>query len=544
MLISSHDARSRVQAAAELELRKRRAALLALYTTLVVVFSREDVEKLDPETRQYRAVSPQQEEAYQSTRINLRTLFGGAKGGAKSVGGVRNAQRDIASSRGGIHLVTRQNYTDLLRTTKQTYERFFPPELVIEKTELRWRCINGWEIWFYAADISRDPRWEKLGGLEVTTIHNDEVSQQPESFYEAIPATLRREAYHLETGAPMPHYVYDTTNPVVGPHFTKKYFIDPKTRRGEDYVNELGDRIGHRFIQSLPDSNPLLEPTYIKQAFGSMTGAMLRMMRYGQWDVDQSEFVIIPSAVLHAISIEEITDRDPVGAGIDIGLGRPDLTTVWLVNRAGQMWREASLAIYDTDEQVEILTPIVARVNRNRGKVYVDASNIGLAVAKPLRRKFGATVVLVQFGDGPVPEKTGERKPVGRRYVSRRAQLYAWAREDAMAAAKAIERGQTALMLIQLVDELVEELAATFFVPYDGPFKLILKEEIIQRIGRSPDDGDGLVLCNAARRATASVSRAAGRPAPAAPASSLTPVPTAPSRSRPSTKNTLRGYRL
>jgi hypothetical protein len=485
--------------------RQRSRELREKYSQLVVVRSREEADRLDSFTRQYLAMSPQQEEAYLSTRRNLWTGFGGAKGGAKSVGGVRIAQRDITTSRGGIHLVLRRNYTDLLKTTRDSYDQYFPPDLVLTKNEDVWRCINDWEIWFYAADERKDPNLEKIGGLEVTTVHADEVSQQSVKFYQGIPATLRREAYVIQDdpSAPqvaIPHYIYATFNPTPGQHWTKKYFIAPATRRDENYVNNIGNVAGHRFIKSLPDDNPLLPPTYINVAFGTMEGAMLQMLRYGEFDVDESELQIVPRSDLNRINIDLVVDREMVAAGIDIGLGRPDPTVVYGVNAAGEIWPVDRFEEYDTMKQVTLLDPVCRQVQRAGGRVCIDAGSIGKGVADRLREIFGGTIMPVLFGSRPEPEPV-----VGKvvQFENRRAQLYWWTRLDVMQASAEIQSDSSPIIRIQVTDNLAEEADNTFYLPDTGSSKIRIepKELIKERILRSPDDFDTLVLANAARRA-------------------------------------------
>lgn len=478
--------------------RNRQDALRDKYATPVIVYSRDEVSALDSFTKKYRAISESQAEAIEAVKWNAWVLFGGAKGGAKSVGGVRIVQHYVATSRDGIALVCRRNYTDLHRTTKKSYERFFPPELILEggKTTDVWYCVNGWQIWFYAADERLDPNFEKLGGLEVTIVLPDEVSQQGENFYKAVSATMRLDAFDLVTGEPIPHFVYATANPTPGDHWTKRHFINPKTRRTKGYRNAEGQLVGHKFIQSLPDNNPLLPATYITVAFGNMDGPMLEMLRYGRWDIDISDLQIIPSATLELVTIDSVIDRVPVGAGIDVGLGRPDMTCVWCVNASGQMWRALQMAEYDTEEQTDKLDPICAAVNARGGKIYIDLGDVGKGVADKLRRRYGATVVGIWFGESAVQEDG----VMPGKYKNHRAQLYFQAREDVAGSAKMVQAGQRPILQVERCEALANELNNTFYLPTDGRLQLELKPKITARIGHSPDDADAFVLCNAARR--------------------------------------------
>lgn len=430
--------------------------------------------------------------AYASTRTHLLTLFGGAKGGSKTVTGCRIFQTDIANYSGGLFVVMRRNYTALHITTKQSFERFFPPELIVKKTTDRWHCVNDNEILFWAADRTTDRDYEKTRGLEATALFVDEASQFDDEFYQIAPSLLRRPAHvltHVREVIPdlapvLRGYVYLTSNPVPGQNYLKRHFIDPRTRKND---------ARHCFIQALPDDNECLPDGYIDLAFGNMNGPMLQMLRFGDWDVEESDFVIIPAGVIASITVSEIIDRTPIAAGIDVGLGRPDATIVYFSNRAGETWREAIIDDeYDTMKIADRLLPHCLRVQSNGGKIAIDAGAVGKGVADRLASLLEwGHLMPVNFGESAVVEDQSDAGA----FENRRAQLYWWARIDAEESAAS---GGSFRILDD--DMLTEELANTYYVPQDGKLKLEAKKLIKERIGRSPDDADAFVLCNAARR--------------------------------------------
>lgn len=440
-----------------------------------------DPSDLDDYTRRYCAWTPRGVDAYESTRGVKHTLFGGGKGGSKTVTGVRIFQTDISNYRDGVFLIMRKNYTALETTTKQSFNKFFIPDLVIEKTEQRWYCDNNNQILFHAYDRTRDKNYEKLRGLECTAVMVDEASEGDDELFEILPSLQRTSAHHIDTGEPLPHYLYYTTNPKPGKNYLKRTFIDPRTKARDGR---------HRFIKSLAKDNPFNPAGYEEEAFADMSEPLRRMLRDGDWDVDQSEFVIIPQVNLDAISVMEVSDRSPVSGGIDIGLGSPDKTVVYATNAGGQMFKYAEYSEYDTMRQVELLRPFCEAVKARGGSVFIDTSGVGKGVVDRLMELYSAsTVTGVNFGESPVPEL---RKKTTKVFQNRRAQLFWWAREDA------VEKRYR----LHLDYDLIEELENTWYEEDSVKIKIVPKDEIKRRIGRSPDSADALVLANAARRRT------------------------------------------
>jgi hypothetical protein len=502
-----------IQVAAERERRRRRQG--DALKTLRVVTDKSDTLALTKEQQQYQAVTAQGFEALQAAlrEETLYVLFGGAKGGSKTGTGVRIMQHLVAHYEKGRYAVMRKNYTDLHDTTKQSFLKMFPPEFVVRKTESVWYCANGNEIWFYAADRSLDRNYEKTRGLELSAIFVDEASQFDEAFYELLPSLLRHDAYCIATGETLSGFIYMTTNPVPGKNWLKRLFIEPQTRVADG---------SHVYIAALPDNNPLLPSRYVSRAFSTMSGAMLKMLRYGDWDVEESDFkIIIPSDLSRLFTPQKPSDAEIIALGIDIGLGKPDKTVVYAATRSGAFFVQNAFEEYDTMRQVERLYDICRAVHDRNGKVCIDAAAVGKGVADRLQQAFYSTIQPVMFGETPQNENHASASG---RYANRRAQLYFHAREliqqAAATAAERTKQGQEPEIRITNDEILYEELDNTYYNPSDGKFVIEPKEVIKKRLRRSPDHADAFVLCVSAweqvKSATewvfpSSVGRGAGR---------------------------------
>ena len=435
--------------------------------------------------QRYQAITLQGNEALTAalSEETLYILFGGAKGGSKTGTGVRILQHLVTHYEGGRYAVMRRNFTDLHVTTKQSFNKLFPRELIEHPTDAVWHCKNNNQIWFHAADRSTDSDYEKTRGLELSAIFVDETSQFDEGFYELLPSLLRHDAFSLETGETLSGFVYMTSNPVPGKNWLKRNFVDEKSRVKDGT---------HVYIAALPDNNPLLPQRYLSRAFSQMSDAMLKMLRYGNWDVEESDFKIIVPHDLELVFSEEKPDDDIIALGIDVGLGKPDETVVYAATRSGAFFVHSAFAEYDTMRQVERLYDICRVVHNRNGKVCIDAAAIGKGLADRLQQAFGSTIQPVMFDEKAQDENY---QSATAKYGNRRAQMYFHARELIQQGAVAVHAGTAAPIRIAPDEMLYEELDNTYYKPSDGKLMIEPKDNIKKRLKRSPDHADAFVLC-------------------------------------------------
>ncbi len=452
---------------------------------LHVVASEADARALSRKQQKYQAITKQGYEALQAclAEETLYVLFGGAKGGSKTGTGVRIMQHLVTHYTGGRYAVMRRNYTDLHDTTKQSFLKMFPPELIVRQTESVWYCVNGNEIWFHAADHSTDHDYQKLRGLEVTVTFVDETSQFDEPFYELLPSLLRHDAYSIATGETLSGFIYMTSNPVPGKNWLKRVFVEEKSRVKDGT---------HVYIAALPDNNPLLPQRYLSRAFSQMSDSMLKMLRYGDWNVEEADFKIIVPSDLERIFSDEKPDDDVIALGIDVGLGKPDETVVYAATRSGAFFLHSAFSEYDTMRQVERLYDICRSVHHRNGKVCIDAAAVGKGVADRLQEAFNHTIQPVMFGEKPRDE---QYQSSSNKYDNRRAQMYFHARELIQNSALAVQAGKKPEIWIAADEMLYEEFDNTYYKPTDGRLSVEAKDNIKKRLKRSPDRADAFVLC-------------------------------------------------
>lgn len=237
--------------------------------------------------------------------------------------------------------------------------------------------------------------------------------------------------------------------------------------RGEGY---------HKLISA---DNPYTPKDTIEHARKTLPEPIFNALYMAVPTDEYASYRIILTQDLRKVSVDQIMPKNPHFAGIDIGLGSPDKTVVWCANDEMQCWRERVISVYDTDKQVDELAPLVERIALLEGRVAIDRGAIGQGVSDRLANLFPGTMIPVNFGESASDKA---------RYYNRRAEMY-WTARNLI---------QTGKVKVELTDELVEEIESTFYLPENNAIKIEPKENIKDRLGRSPDDLDAFVLlCSA-----------------------------------------------
>jgi hypothetical protein len=189
-----------------------------------------------------------------------------------------------------------------------------------------------------------------------------------------------------------------------------------------------------------------------------------------------------------------VTSDDGIEVGVDIG-GGGDLTVCW--SRTGmRLERRWFIRSPDAMETTDGIAAFCADVNA--GSVKVDTTGIGWAVAGRLRQRaqtqgdpiFGMKVIPANFGSAPDDKD---------HFVNLRDELY-WQIGRGLTMDQtwdlSILTGPGQQHLLPMGEEIMSELTAVQWAPATGgKIKIEPKDNIIRRIGHSPDDADALLLC-------------------------------------------------
>lgn len=239
-----------------------------------------------------------------------------------------------------------------------------------------------------------------------------------------------------------------------------------------------------------PPGAPLLDQTWIDDLvcdFGEGSPQYLAKVR-GLFPADRTDGVV-PWSWVAQCRTPTIPDgigalRVPVELGVDVGGGQ-DLTVIRerCGPVVGRRWT------VNTDDSELIVDEIMRAVDETQAtSVKVDFGGIGFGVVGSLRRRLAGRpveVVAVEFG-----ASAGDAA----KYINARAEMW-WQARDAVKAS-AWWLGASGADGVALVDDrTVADLTEhRWFEARDGRIQLESKDQVRKRLGRSPDDGDALVL--------------------------------------------------
>lgn len=244
---------------------------------------------------------------------------------------------------------------------------------------------------------------------------------------------------------------------------------------------------GEPVSQSLRDM--LIHPRWVedrRKKWGA-DSALFQSKCEGRFPTGGDPFAVVRYDWARLCQLLELPYGSPVEAGVDVGAGG-DRTVI----RIRRGMRAAAEREFIDADPIRTVGEIVLFL-REQGvqKVKVDSTGIGWGVYGSLReqsskhnpsgsRAHDAEVIPINFGEGPTPGREDL-------YLNKRAELWWNARE--------LSRLAT-WDLAECDDDVVHELCSPKYQILDqrGKVKIEPKDQIIKRLGFSPDRAEALIL--------------------------------------------------
>lgn len=253
---------------------------------------------------------------------------------------------------------------------------------------------------------------------------------------------------------------------------------------------ELIKPLSRTYIPSSVDDNPFLLETGYKATLQALPEPLRSQMLQGSFTAGKGDTVwqVIPTAWID----EAMARWRPEGrtgsmdsAGVDVARGGGDKTVI--ATRYGKWY--SPLQRYPGAETPDgaITAGLVVSTVKDSAPVHVDVVGVGGSVVDHLNGN-GIHVVGVN-GAEAVPEGITDRATGRLRFRNKRAQLYWQFREM-------LEPRHGENIAIPPDSKLKADLCAPRWKLTPSGILIESKEEIVKRLGRSPDDGDAVVYCS------------------------------------------------
>jgi len=420
---------------------------------------------------------PKQEHAiyYLNDDETEELLYGGGAGGGKSALGCLRLI-ELCQRYAGIRcLMGRSKLKALKETTLNTFFQL-ANDLNIGD-QFKYNAQSNIIYWNNGSEIllkdlflyPSDPNFDSLGSLEISFAFIDECNQ---CTYKAVQIVKSRLRYKLKEFGIMPKMLM-TCNP--SKNWTYTEFYNPSLS------NAL--RQDRKFIQALPTDNPHLPKSYIK-TLDSLDEASRKRLLYGDWEFDDNPYALFEyNNILNLFTNEFIKPTQTRYLTCDIAYTGSDkfVLIVW----AGLVI-EKIIAIDKIDD-----TQVSKKINELRIEYRIPLKNViydadGLQTFTRNSANSGVLSGATQFNNNAVPIKINGKKE---NYKNLKAQCYFMLADMC----------KDNLLFIQEKNyrtQIIQELEQINRLPFsdDGKLALEKKDDIRERIGRSPDFADAIMM--------------------------------------------------
>jgi PBSX family phage terminase large subunit len=420
---------------------------------------------------------PKQENAvfYLKDKVTKELIYGGAAGGGKSALGVLWLIEGCQKYPKTRWLMGRAKLKTLKDTTLNTFFEL-ATELDISD-QFTYNAQSQIIYWTNGSEIilkdlflyPSDPNFDALGSLEITGAFIDECNQITFKAWQIVKSRIR---YKLTQYDLIPK-ILGTCNPAK--NWTYKQFYHPaKANTIPEY---------RKFISALPKDNPHLHPSYLESLLQLDKNSKERLY-YGNWEYDDD-----PSTIMDMDAITDYFNPIHITPGADKYL-TIDVARLGKDNSVFRVW-EGWLCTHRYELGRVKLTKVVNKAKEIQKKHGVSNSN---TVAD--EDGVGGGVVDFLGCKGFVNNGTPMKQMIGNEmkvpnYTNLKSQC-SIETGKLIQARKAGERCHDA----DVKDRTAEEMEQVKIkdVDKDGKLSIIPKEKVKEKIGRSPDDWDSIMM--------------------------------------------------
>jgi hypothetical protein len=394
-------------------------------------------------------------------------LFGGAKGGTKSFTGSALIFSDALIYPGTHYFIARQNLNDLTKfTTPSIIEVFSFMGLPFEK----YVTYNGQNNYFQLYNNSKvfyidckylpsDPEYHRFGSLQFTRGWFEEIGQISSLAITNLAVSVGR---WKNTDFNLKRKILMTCNPNKG-YAYNNFYLPQKNGTLPEY---------RKFIQSLPTDNKYLTDDYLK-SLDRLPENERQRLKLGNWEYDSDPNTMIDFDMINNMFSNIYAEKDKKKIISDIARYGSDraIITVW----EGFILSEYIIFEISSTEQIKnTINALRVKHNIQLSDVVCDEDGVGGGVVDGLRCKG-----FVNNSKAPNPVYQNLKSECGYKLAEFADKIYiACDLPD-----KEIEMIHQELGMLK-----------TYDADKDGKLRIMPKEKIKEKIGRSPDWLDVFIM--------------------------------------------------
>lgn len=411
-----------------------------------------------------------------NTTIDI--AYGGSKGSGKSFLGCSLLSGDALIYPETHYFVARKTLTDLRKFTIPSFHEVFDIYGINQKyykyngQDNYFQFYNGSKIFLIDAKyLPSDPKYMRFGSMQMTRGWIEESGEFEEECKNNLQASIGRwknKEYNLTPK------LLQTCNPA------KNYlYRDYYKANLENKLPEF-----RKFIQALPSDNKMLPKDYIENLLKILSPNEIQRLVYGFWEYDDNPYSLFDyNDILNLFTNEFIKPTQQRYLTCDIAYTGSDIFVliVW-----SGLVIEKIIAIDKIDD-----TQISKKINELRIENRVPLKNViydadGLQTFTRNSSKSGVLSNATQFHNGAVPIKVEGKKE---NYKNLKAQCY-------FKLAEFVKENKIFIQEVKFRKQIIEELEQINRMPFsdDGKLALEPKDKIKERLGRSPDFADAIMM--------------------------------------------------
>ena len=394
-------------------------------------------------------------------------IYGGAAGGGKSALGCLWLIEVSQTYPGSRWLMGRSKLKTLKETTLNTF--FELTSSLGISDQFNYNAQSNIIYWNNGSEIilkdlflyPSDPNFDSLGSLEICGAFIDECNQVAFKAWQVVKSRCRYKLDEfkiigklLGTCNPAKNWVY------------KQFYVAKKDGSIKDY---------RKFIQALPKDNPYLPQSYL-QSLLQLDKNSCERLYYGNWEYDDDPSALIgQDAMMNYFNPDHLTPGKDKYITIDIARMGKDKTVfrVWYGWVCIYSFRIEKSGI---DEVVRKAKELMQQHNVPLSNVVADEDGVGGGVIDFLKCK--------GFVNNSQPLNNGN-------YTNLKSQC-------SILTAKKIQANEIGEVCNEttLKDIVCEEMEQIKLkdIDKDGKLSIIAKDEIKEKIGRSPDEWDSIMM--------------------------------------------------